>query len=304
MKEPIQQYAKVGTIAFMSYPELMKGEGRQLECLKKIACDPYFTAIEVSWIQDATIRKQAAKMLKESGLTVCYGAQPRFLTTGKNINDLDETRRLEALESLLDGLREAEELGAKGVAFLSGNYLENTKEQSYTQLLKSTKAICASAKEKGMLVELEVFDYDVDKKSLIGPTPYAKKFAEEIRKEYDNFGLIVDLSHIPLLREQIKDSILPVAHLITHVHIGNAVVDPEKPAYGDAHPRFGFPNSVNDVAEITEFLQTLLDIGFLNPAHPPVLSFEIKPFGDEDPDLVLASCKRYLEEAWKNVTQN
>ena len=90
MNEPIYSYMKLGTIAFMSYPEIMKGEGPMLETIKKLAGDPYFTAIECSWIKDPSVRAKAVELLKESGLTVCYGAQPRFLTTGLNINGLNE----------------------------------------------------------------------------------------------------------------------------------------------------------------------------------------------------------------------
>lgn len=130
-------------------------------------------------------------------------------------------------------------------------------------LVSSTRTLCAEAEKLGMTVELEVFDYDVDKKSLIGPTLYAKKFAEELKKDYNNFGLLIDLSHFPLIHEGIAESILPVRDLITHVHIGNAVATPGAVAYGDAHLRFGFPGSANGMAELVEFLRTPLEIGFL-----------------------------------------
>ncbi len=303
MNESLHSYMKVGTIAFMSYPEIMRGDGDKIESsIRKILADPYFTAIETTWIKDPEVRGRVKKLLDASLITTCYGAQPRFLTTGLNINDLDEGKRLEALASLKEGVDEAYELGAKGIAFLSGKYEEATKEQSYKALVKSTKEICAYAAQKGgMMVELEVFDYDVDKKSLIGPTPYARQFAEEIRKDHANFGLLVDLSHFPLIHETVGESIFPIRHLITHVHIGNAVVVPGQPAYGDAHPRFGFPGSANTLQDLVEFLRALLGIGFLNKEKPPVLSFEVKPFGDEDPDIILAGCKRFLNEAWSHV---
>lgn len=163
--------------------------------------------------------------------------------------------------------------------------------------------MCEYAKQKGNLViTLEVFDYDVDKKSLIGPASLAKRFAEEIRSEYDNFGLMVDLSHFPLLHETIEESILPIKDYIVHAHMGNCVVkDPSLPAYGDAHPRFGFPGGENDVEELTEYLRVLKSIGFLNEKTRPIVSFEVKPFGDEDPDIVVANAKRTLNLAWSRV---
>jgi len=79
------------------------------------------------------------------------------------------------------------------------------------------------------------------------------------------------------------------------------VKSPDMPAYGDVHPRFGFPNGENDVPEVVAYLKVLKDIGFLNDKNPPVVSFEIKPFGDEDPDIVIANAKRTLNEAWAKV---
>ena len=153
-----------------------------------------------------------------------------------------------------------------------------------------------------MNVALEVFDYDVDKKSLIGPVPLALRFAKEIRKEHEHFGLMVDLSHIPLIHETIEESLLPVKDYIVHAHIGNCVVkNPGLPGYGDLHPRFGFPNGENDVGQVVDYLKVLLDIGFINDKNPPIVSFEIKPFGDEDPDVVIANAKRTLNEAWARL---
>src|SRR5436190_396934 len=194
-------------------------------------------------------------------------------------------------------------LFATGFAFLSGKYEEEKKELAFEALVKSTNEICDYVKSKGdMRVALEVFDYDVDKKSLIGPADITLRFAKEIRKEHGHFGLMVDLSHIPLIHETVEESLLPVKDYIIHAHIGNCVMkSPEMPAYGDAHPRFGFPNGENDVDEVVHYLKVLLDIGYLNTEKPPIVSFEIKPFGDEDPDIVIANAKRTLNAAWARV---
>jgi sugar phosphate isomerase/epimerase len=303
MNESMHKYMKVGLIHFMAYPACMKGEGPIEETLKKIAIDDYFDAVEISWIKDNEVRQKAKKIIETSHLTVGYGAQPRLLTTGLNINDLDEEGRLKALATLKDGIDEAYEIGAAGLGFLSGKYTEEKKEEAFQALVKSTKELCKYAKSKGNLnILLEVFDYDVDKKSLIGPAALARRFAEEIRKEYDNFGLMVDLSHIPQLHETIEESLLPVKEYILHAHMGNCVVkDPSLPAYGDQHPRFGFPNGECDVDELVEYLRILKSIGFINEEKRPIVSFEVKPFGDEDPDHVVANAKRVLNLAWARL---
>jgi hypothetical protein len=84
--------------------------------------------------------------------------------------------------------------------------------------------------------------------------------------------------------------------------MGNAVVrDKALPAYGDQHPRFGFPGSENDVDQLVDYLKTLIKVGYLNNKNPAILSFEVKPVGNEDPDLVIANAKRTLNQAWARV---
>lgn len=302
MNENIRNYIKVGLIHFMAYPNTIKGEGPIEETVKKIAEDDYFDAIEVTWIKDDKTRSSVKKMLDTSAMEVYYGAQPRLLTTGNNPNAIDEAERVIALNNLKAGIDEAAEMGAKGFAFLSGKYEEATKDKAFDSLVKTTMELCEYAKEKGVpKVALEVFDYDVDKCSLIGPVAIAKKYAEAVCAKVDNFGLMVDLSHLPLLRETAKESLVPIKDYIVHAHMGNAVVKEGLPAYGDAHPRFGFPGGSNDVDELVEYLRVLIDIGYLSKGNPKVVSFEVKPFGDEDPELVVANAKRTLNRAWAKL---
>lgn len=302
MNSNIKNYIKTGIIHFMAYPNTIKGEGPILETLKRIAEDDYFDAVEVTWIKDDAARGEAKKIIDTSALEVYYGAQPRLLTTGNNPNAMDEAERQIALNNLKVGIDEAAEIGAKGFAFLSGKYEEETKEKAFDALVKTTVELCEYAKEQGIpKVALEVFDYDVDKCSLIGPVALAKKYAEAVCAKADNFGLMVDLSHLPLLRETAEESLIPIKDYIIHAHMGNAVTKEGLPAYGDAHPRFGFPGSSNDVDELVEYLRVLMDIGYLKEGEPKVVSFEVKPFGDEDPELVIVNAKRTLNKAWAKL---
>ena len=168
--------------------------------------------------------------------------------------------------------------------------------------MKSTRAICSYAREKGGLqVNLEVFDYDVEKYALIGPAPRAARFAVEISEEFDNFGLMIDLSHITQLRESLDENIDPIAAYIRHVHIANSVLTLGAPAYGDQHPGFYFPNSVVDRELLAAFLRKLIRIGYIAPGKRPIVAFEVKPWGDEDSETVLAGAKRFLRETWTLV---
>lgn len=302
MKESISKYAKIGLVLQVAYPEIGAGEGPVLERFESIVADPFFEAVEFSHIKDAEVRKQVKRLLEISHMTWAFGGQGLLLGPGLNLNDLDEEKRLQAVAAVKAGIDEALEMGAVDAQFLSGHFEEDKKEEALQQLVKSTRELCGYAKEKGNLpLCLEVFDYDVDKKSLIGPAPLAARYAEEVCSTCDNFGLLVDLSHIPLLHETIEESVVPVLPYIKHTHMGNGVVVPGREAYGDMHPHFGFPGSENDVPQLKEFLRLLMKSGYMNETNRPILSFEVKPWKDQPSFAVIANAKRTLQQAWAEL---
>ena len=303
MQTPKRNFFKTGIIHFMAFPATIGGEGPIVETVKRIATDDYFDAISVSWIKNSAARKEVAAILSQSHMTVAYGAHPRLLSQGLNLNHLEKSEREKALDTLKEGIDEALEIGATSFVFLSGKWEAETLEDSYKALVESTFALCEYAESQGGLeIVHENFDQDIDKASLIGPTPLAVRYAKEIRETYPEFGLLVDLSHIPLIGETPEESLVPVKDFLATVDIGNCVkASPDLPRYGDTHPCFGYPNGENDTPELTEFLQVLLDIGFLNEENPPVVSFEVRPGEGEDSEVYIANSKRTLNAAWAAV---
>ena len=190
-------------------------------------------------------------------------------------------------------------MGSATMGMLSGRWTGETREECFRQLVKTVVNVCKYAQTKGILVELEVFDHDIAKCSLLGPAPLAARFAAEVRTQVPNFGLMVDLSHFPMTYEKSAQVISTLRPYITHFHFGNTVCeDPSAVAYGDEHPRFGFPNSSNDTAEVLDFLRVLKANGFFNEREPYTLTFEVKPWADEDIDVIIANSKRVLNRAW------
>jgi sugar phosphate isomerase/epimerase len=301
MNQPMLKYMSVGLVSFMAFPEMLADDMVALEKIRRIAQDDFFDAIEIARITDSSIREQAAAVLAQSHMRVCYVGSPVLMESGLNLNDLDAERREQAVAAMKANIDNAYQFGAEGFGFLSGRYQELQVEQAFSALVDSVHQLCTYAQALGnMKILLEVFDYDVDKCALIGPTLRAKSFAEAMQ-DCQNFGLMVDLSHIPLLHESINESVQPLSRFIQHAHMGNAVVIPGLDAYGDRHPRFGFPGGANDVEQLTAFLRALLDIGYLNEQNPGIVSFEVKPFGNEDSEMILASAKRTLKMAWARI---
>ena len=296
MKDSIHKYFKLGTIQWMRHPT-----ENVVDSIRRFAQDAFFDAIEVKAFQNETERKATKKILDESHLTVAYGAQPTLLGTKLNPNDIDEKNRQQTETKLRKCIDEAAAIGAKSLAFLAGQWAEETRAEQLAQLVKTVENLCDYGQQKEILIELELFDSDLDKKSLIGPAPLALKLAEEVRMKHSNFGLLVDLSHFPTMHESTQFVIQVLKPYITHLHIGNCVVQAGVDYYGDTHPRFGFPNGSNDVTELVDFFEVLKTEGFFNAKKPYILSFEVKPYPGEDAEVVIANTKRVIERAWALV---
>lgn len=295
MKESIHTYFQVGTVFWMSYPP---ADYPMKESMIKVLSDDFFDCIEVTQIKNEEERKQVKALLEQSHMKICYGAQPRLLGPGLNPNDLSEEKRLAAEQTLKEGIDEAYYLGAKGIAFLAGKWEEASKDAAYKQLLKTTVNICTYAKEKEMSVNLEVFDFDCDKAALIGPAPYAARFAGDVRTKCSNFGLLVDLSHFPTTYEDSRFVIQTLKPYINHLHIGNAVMKKGCDGFGDKHPRFGYPQSANDTQELLAFFRVLREEGFFRKDNPMPLSMEVTPRPGEHADIIVANTKRVINRAW------
>jgi sugar phosphate isomerase/epimerase len=306
MNLPLHHCIRPGIVHFMAFPSTMKGEGPVVETLRHLLNDDYFEVVELSWIKDPAARAEAKALVRASGIDARYGAQPRLLSQKLNLNHADADERGKAVAEIKAAVADAADFGLHDVAFLSGSDVPAAERPAAMDRLEdSLDQICTYAAGHDVRIALEVFDRDIDKKALIGPAGTAREIAERVRAKHANFGLIVDLSHIPLLEETPEQALVPVKDYLSHIHIGNAYFqDRADPAWGDAHPSFGYPGSANDVPQIVAFLKTLCAIGYLKTdgSHRGTVSFEIKPVGSDDPLAGIACAKRKLQEAWAQLT--
>src|SRR3989304_804960 len=264
MRDALQSYMKVGIVHFMAYPECLKGEGPIYDTLTKIVEDDFFSAVEITWIKDPAERQRVKSLLAASGMTGGDGATAVAVLSGPDPGQ----RREEAMKLLIDSLRE----------------------------------LAAYCQGKGLRLVLESFDAKYDKKCLIGPHKDALTVCKALRRDFPDFGIMVDLSHLPIQEESPKKafSTLKKAN-IAHIHIGNCVKQQGHPLYGDQHPRFGIPGGENDVPQVVEFLKALFEIQYLAKGRRPVVAFEGKPAAGETSGAIIANAKRTLTEAWAKV---
>jgi sugar phosphate isomerase/epimerase len=300
----------MGIVHCMAYPQAQDREEIK-RTVKAILTDTFFQAVEVSALLERDVLKEIGRMCEVARVECLIAAQPLVLSGGLNLNALQGEERQKALSALKEAIDKAYIARAKILGLLSGKRPEKDEEEKARNILvDSLLELCQYAKERAkdygytLHLNLEVFDYAIDKKALIGPATFAFDVASRVKAMCRNFGLTIDLSHEPLLFEEPSYALSLLAPFVTHVHIGNAVLEAGHPAYGDLHPRFGIPGGLNDVGEVVAFLKALVRSGFFEKetaTEKPVISFEVKPLPGEDPDLVVANAKRTFLVAWNRL---
>jgi sugar phosphate isomerase/epimerase len=290
---------KVGIVHFMAFPNCIKGEGPIYDTLTKIVEDDFFSSVEITWIKDPAERQRVKSLLAASQMAVGYGAQPPLLMGKLNLNSFDAGERQKAIDQVKACTDEAAEVGAKAIAVLSGPDPGEKRDEAMQLLIDSLQQLAAHAKDKGLRLILESFDSKYDKKCLIGPAKDALALSKAMKKDFPDFGIMVDLSHLPIQDESPKKSLGTLKKMhIAHIHIGNAVKQQGHSLYGDLHPRFGTPGGENDVPQLVEFLKALFEIEYLGKGKRPIVAFEVKPYGEETSGVVIANAKRTLIDAW------
>jgi sugar phosphate isomerase/epimerase len=299
----------IGLVHFMAYP-VIKDDNPDLviESVKALAQDDFWDIIEVRRSSHAGLHAQIKGICDQAGMKIGVGAQPGLLINKLSLNNLDEAGRQAAIDEVKAAIDASYEMGARICACLSGPRADNDADNAKMMdlMVDSCIQLCKYSQSKAgddnlVWLSVEQFDTSVDKKSLIGSSAETVELAERVRKEVGNFGITIDLSHIPILFEDMRDLVTMTAPYVIHLHAGNAVAVEGMTAYGDAHPRFDFPGGTNGQAELQAYLEALIYAGvFQNevPTEKMVFTFEVKPVGDESTELILAQTKRIFQRAW------
>ncbi len=300
-----------GVVHPLIYLECRGGEGPILETLPSIINDNAFGAIEIAPIKNPEVRQKAKALLAQAQMQVVYLAVLPILLEKLEPGSADPDRRQAAINRIKTLIDEAIDFGAT-LAMVQGPLDTAPGDRAATteRLAEDLRVLCdyaaAHSQTKQLFLTLENFDRDIEKKRLIGPTVEAAALAQAVDRP--NFGLTIDLSHLPLLGETSAQALHTAAPYMIHAHIGNCVIDhPGHALYGDFHPRFGHPLGHNDLPELVEYLRQLDAAGYWTRAAGrlgtrPIISMELRPIpGEEDPGAILANGKRTFARAWGQV---
>lgn len=294
----------LGVVHYALFPAASAGTGDITATLEPIVCDQTFGAVEITWVKDASVRRDVAQLLKYAGVQVMFSGGPPLFSEGYNLSSTVPAERKKAVEFTKQLIDMAYELGARNLLIGSGpDPGRASREAAIEAFLTSVDELCTHAiqcsPDRPLVICLETFDQETHWRQLLGPTAVSAATMARARQVNPNCGLTLDMSHVAQLGEDLTDAVRDAGECLIHAHIANAVLVPGHPLYGDMHPHFFLPEGSYTPADIPRFLRILEETGFYSrpcPYGEPVVSLEVKPQPFESPLAVLAGCKRYLGE--------
>ena len=304
-----QDKCDFGVVHGLAFLACRAGEGPIVDTLQHIVNDTTFGAVEIGPPKDPVVRTQARELLAASQLQVVYlPILPQLIENypQASADSAERARAKDLTKALLDQAIEFDAILAMVISPRDPGPAE--REATIARFVEDLRELCgyadAHAKNRRLFITLENFDRDIEKKRLIGPTAEAAALADAVDR--DNFGLTIDLSHLPLLGETPEHALHTAGQHLIHAHIGNCVLDHrDSPLYGDFHPRFGHPLGRNDLPQVIDFIRQLNAVNYWDRARErlgstPILSMEIRQ-SDESSETVLANGKRTFARAWANA---
>lgn len=284
----------ISIVSNMAFPEMVQANDKFLSAVKSIATDPFFDGIEIPKPPD-DLWDKVEELVEDEGKVAILAGQPEILNRGFNPSNLDEDERKRAIDGLSKMIEDAGAHGVWLVALCSGPDPGAAKRKdAANNMVDSFRQLCEKANGCGVSLLVETFDRTLDKKLLVGPMDEAVKIVGEVRKDYDNIGILWDLSHGPLIGE--KPEVLSKAgELLEHIHIGCA----ERTGSGgllDHHPGFYSKNAVNTTDDVANLLEVLSDGDYFG-----FVGFEVKPQDFQTSQEVIGTAKSVLLEGFQKA---
>jgi sugar phosphate isomerase/epimerase len=282
---------KISIVGAMAYPRMAQGGSAATEDLLKILQDSFFDAVEVPAIEFPNWN-QVLQQLGET--TLVRSLQSYIITNGLDFSSSDSAKRQEAIGKIRNEIDSAAYHGMKMVGICSGPDVGAAERRKAKEnLVQSLIEICQHGFQRNVMVALETFDREWDKKLLVGPLDEAAEIVAEVRKKCPNIGLMWDLSHAPMLNE--TPAVLKRwPSLLKHIHVGCAKRIDGK--YLDTHPGFNTNGAVNSEEDVASLLKVLLDIDYQG-----MVGFEVKPEPQQTSETIVTTAKGVLAGAYQRV---
>jgi len=303
MKDDIREYARLGLVHHMLYPECMDDPDAHVRTLEAFIQRGDIETFDCCLPYGQERRERLIPQIRTCGKEHVTFATHFFPLRKIGLSSPAPHEQAQIRMIVQDMIECAAAIGATGLIFASGNPApEKATPEEYETFADFCRWLCTQLEPHGITALLEPFDTTIDKKFLYGPTAECMTLIDSLKPEIDNFGIELDVAHLPLMGESFEDAIRTVAPALKRVHLGNCVLkDKSHPRYGDTHPPVGFDGGEIDVPQIAEVLRCFLDVGFLSKDNRGDLLVEMTPWPGRSVEETIADSNDRLAKAWAMV---
>ena len=302
MNGDIREYAKLGLVHHMLYPECSFDAEIHMKTLLEFIKRTDIETFDCCLPYGDHYRQKLCRAICENSKTVCFAIHFYPLRT-LPLAAKTPANYAQCWMIMDDMIEQAASIGAKGFIFGAGTpSFNDANADDFAAFERFCDELCRKLKPHNITAMLEPFDMDIDKKFLYGPIDKCVELAQKISINHDNFGFELDIAHLPLMREDFTSAIKHSAPYLKRIHLGNCVLkDQTNPRWGDTHPPIGFEGGEIDIPELVTILRGLLDCGFLDKNNRGDLLVEMTPFPGKSVDFTVEDNFKRIAEAWRRL---
>jgi|SRR5690625_324927 len=212
------------------------------DIIERMVEEDFYKSIELGDGFEKTERKRILELTERNDMVVTQWLTFLIEENNLDVSSLDSKLRSETATRIKDSLYAAAEIGAKNIAFVTGDDPGADRwADGIEGLYESLCEIAEAAKEYDMNLLVEPLDRFAHKKRIIGTTDETVALLSRVQKEHDNIGIAFDTAHAALNGEDIFEALEKGKSLIHQIHFSNAVLDTNSELYGDFHMEIGAP---------------------------------------------------------------
>lgn len=277
------------------YPDAITNATAHTDTIKTLAANDLTDALDC-WVWRGECAREEIKILRESGKIINYNVGDRFGEEAAFPASPDKSERDRAYNLLMREIGYALDVGSKKIVFALGPDLPSDRKAAKERVLELTLRV-ASQLPDDICLSLEPTDRDIDKKFLFGPVDETVEFINLVKEHgFPRIGLLLDMCHVPIMHETLESALEKSKSVLNHIHLGNGVMKPESPFYGDRHTAWNHPDGLYTETDGIRFIRMLKEIGYPDRSDATV-SFEMRPYEGRSAEESLA---RFVE-VWKSA---
>ena len=290
-----RDYMRLGVNHHLLYADVIKDSAEHIRTLRIALSDARLDIIDMWYPWD--IKDACLKAIKESGKTIYYNMGNRAGQRSLAPASMNDEHRRYTLGVYKDELERAKLCNAQKIITNSGpNDVEN-RDRCKDYLVEFYIELCKCAEP--IIVMVEPTDWDTSKCKLIGSSKEAAEICRRVRDAgCKNMASMIDMCHVPLMRETIAMSVSDTGNYLEHIHLGNCVLNKTSPFYGDKHTGLGIEDGIYSVTDIAEVFSLCLSNGYFSKENKGSASIEMRRLPGQSSEYCFEKYYAAVCQAW------